>query len=87
MLKSTPSPDEALACESASISSTRFSSVASDAARFMEVVVLPTPPFWLAKAMILLMMLNGLRVRGECMEILCAISALYNRECYRLLGC
>lgn len=64
LLRSTPSPDEALACESASISSTRFSSVASEAARFIEVVVLPTPPFWLAKAMILLMMLKGVKDEG-----------------------
>lgn len=35
------------------MSSTRFSSVASEAARFIEVVVFPTPPFWLANAMIL----------------------------------
>ena len=51
-LMSTPSPLEALACGSASTTSTVFSSVASEAARLMVVVVLPTPPFWLAKAMI-----------------------------------
>ena len=49
-----PSPEEALACESASTSNTFFSKVANDAARLMAVVVFPTPPFWLAKAMILL---------------------------------
>ena len=50
--RSTPSPDEAFACGSASITNTFFSSVANDAAKFMVVVVFPTPPFWLAKAII-----------------------------------
>ena len=47
-----PRPDEAFACGSASITSTFFSNAASDAARFIAVVVLPTPPFWFANAMI-----------------------------------
>jgi hypothetical protein len=44
-LMSTPKPEEALACGSASTTSTFFSSVASEAARLIVVVVFPTPPF------------------------------------------
>src|ERR1700757_4236648 len=43
-----PSPVEALPCGSESISSTRSPTAASAVPRFMAVVVLPTPPFWLA---------------------------------------
>jgi hypothetical protein len=49
---STPRPLEALACGSASTTSTLFSSVANEAAKLMVVVVFPTPPFWFAKAII-----------------------------------
>src|SRR5690606_2353674 len=42
-------------CGSASTSSVFRSAMASEAARFTAVVVLPTPPFWLAIAMILAM--------------------------------
>ena len=38
---------------SQSISRTFFSITARDAAKFMAVVVFPTPPFWLAMAIIL----------------------------------
>ena len=48
---STPQPMVALPCGSQSISSTRRCVAASEAARFTAVVVLPTPPFWLAIAM------------------------------------
>ena len=48
---STPQPIVALPCGSLSISSTRRWVAASEAARFTAVVVLPTPPFWLATAM------------------------------------
>src|SRR5512139_3721080 len=41
----------ALPCGSLSISSTLRCVAASDAARLTAVVVLPTPPFWLATAM------------------------------------
>ena len=41
---------EALPCGSASISSTRSPTAASAVPRLMAVVVLPTPPFWLATA-------------------------------------
>ena len=49
---STPRPLEALACGSASMTRTFFSRVASEAARLIVVVVLPTPPFWFAITMI-----------------------------------
>ena len=52
MRTSTPKPDEALACGSASMRRVFFSSVASEADRFMAEVVLPTPPFWFVNAMI-----------------------------------
>ena len=45
------SPVEALPWGSRSISRTRRPASASDAAKFIAVVVLPTPPFWLAIAM------------------------------------
>jgi len=48
---STPLPMVALPCESRSTSSTRRGAAARAAARFTAVVVLPTPPFWLAMAM------------------------------------
>ena len=50
---SIPNPELALACGSASINKTFFSKTPSDAAKLTEVVVFPTPPFWLAIAMIL----------------------------------
>src|SRR5262245_44232352 len=48
---STPQPMVALPWGSRSISSTRRCVAASEAARFTAVVVLPTPPFWFATAM------------------------------------
>src|SRR6185437_10485849 len=47
---STPEAMVALPCGSRSTSSTRRFAAASAAARFTLVVVLPTPPFWLATA-------------------------------------
>ncbi len=47
---STPEPIVAFDCGSRSISSTRRCVAASDAARFTQVVVLPTPPFWFVTA-------------------------------------
>src|SRR5690554_7737697 len=47
-----PRPVEALPCGSRSRSSTRRPILASAAPRLIAVVVLPTPPFWLAMAMI-----------------------------------
>src|SRR5690606_12615671 len=49
---SMPSPVEALPCGSRSTSRTLSPSSASAAERLIAVVVLPTPPFWLATAMI-----------------------------------
>src|SRR5262245_5537424 len=49
----TPSPVDALPCGSMSTSRTRKPSSASAAATFTAVVVLPTPPFWLATAITL----------------------------------
>ena len=48
-----PTPLVRLACGSTSTRRTRRSARASDAPRLMAVVVLPTPPFWLATAIIL----------------------------------
>src|SRR5712671_977983 len=45
-----PSPVEALPCGSRSMMSTRSPMAASAVPRLMAVVVLPTPPFWLAMA-------------------------------------
>ena len=47
-----PSPVPALPCGSISTSRTRRCVAASDAARLTQVVVLPTPPFWFATAII-----------------------------------
>ena len=44
--------DDALPCGSKSTSSTRYPRDATDAARLIAVVVLPTPPFWFATATI-----------------------------------
>src|SRR5437868_1134953 len=45
-----PSPVEALPCGSRSTISTRSPTAASAVPRLIAVVVLPTPPFWLATA-------------------------------------
>src|SRR4029077_14404261 len=45
-----PKPVDALPCGSRSISSTRSPTAARAVARLIAVVVLPTPPFWLAIA-------------------------------------
>src|SRR5690606_39480855 len=47
---STPLPLVALPCGSRSMSSTLRLVATSEAARLMQVVVLATPPFWLAMA-------------------------------------
>src|SRR6266850_3764735 len=51
-----PRPVEALPCGSRSMISTRSPMAASAVPRLIAVVVLPTPPFWLAMA----------RMRGSC---------------------
>src|SRR3990167_7359002 len=48
-----PSPVVLFPCGSTSTSSVFFSATASEAPRLTAVVVFPTPPFWLAIAMIL----------------------------------
>src|SRR5689334_18507531 len=45
-----PSPVLAFPCGSKSMTRTRFFAAASAVARLIAVVVLPTPPFWLASA-------------------------------------
>src|SRR3989304_5148243 len=49
-VRERPSPDVAFPCGSMSTSSVRLSAAARHAARFIAVVVLPTPPFWLVTA-------------------------------------
>ena len=61
---STPQPMVALPCGSMSMSSTRRRVAANDAARFTAVVVLPTPPFWFATAMMRFM--AGILLREPC---------------------
>src|SRR5579862_7039425 len=55
-----PTPLVRLPCGSMSTRRTRRSAKANEAARLIAVVVLPTPPFWLATAMILVMSKGGL---------------------------
>ena len=59
------SPDDALACGSASMSSTFRSKAANEAAKLIVVVVYPTPPFWLAIAMILPIIVLFLQGKGN----------------------
>ena len=49
---STPRPEVVLAWGSKSQTSTRIPSSFRAAARFTQVVVFPTPPFWLTIAMV-----------------------------------
>src|SRR3546814_17056886 len=52
-----PSPVEALPCGSRSIISVRQPVAASAVARLIAVVVLPTPPFWFATAILIILFL------------------------------
>ena len=54
---SEPIPLVALACGSRSMSSTLCPRAASPAERLIAVVVLPTPPFWLAVATIFIFLI------------------------------
>jgi hypothetical protein len=66
---STPRPLVALACGSRSTSRTFFPSSARAALRLIEVVVLPTPPFWFATAIIFTRAVLGMErrvARGSC---------------------
>ena len=58
LTSSTPRPDVALACGSASIRRTLFSNTPSADARLTAVVVLPTPPFWFATPIIFAININ-----------------------------
>src|SRR5207342_493442 len=73
---STPLPIVALPCGSRSTSNTRFGVRARAAARFTEVVVLPTPPFWLATAMMR-------AVTARCPPVVrrCSVEAAGSRLC------
>ena len=67
-----PLPVVALPCGSRSMTSTRLFRAASEAARLTVVVVLPTPPFWLATAMMFaLMCFAGWKfyIAGNCTVI------------------
>lgn len=46
MLASSPTPEVAFACGSASMSKTFLPNFAIEADRLIAVVVFPTPPFW-----------------------------------------
>src|ERR1035437_865244 len=59
-----PRPLVALACGSRSNSRTRRPTAATQAARLTAVVVLPTPPFWLATAITLVGTRKEYRNRG-----------------------
>src|SRR5580698_10248807 len=72
--RAKPSPPVELACGSQSTSNTRHSAAASEAAKLIDVVVFPTPPFWFAMAMTrdilarreLYNRLDGCAGRGGC---------------------
>src|SRR6056297_1255785 len=61
----TPTPELEFPCGSMSITSVRCSATASDAPRLIAVVVLPTPPFWFAMAIIRAMRCLGAPENGE----------------------
>src|ERR1700694_805476 len=69
-----PRPLVEFDCGSQSTSSVLTSAAASEAARLMAVVVLPTPPFWLATAMTRPMILFLCVARRIC-ERVCEINA------------
>src|SRR5947207_2419141 len=56
-----PTPEVAFACGSRSTSRTFRSQAANEAPRLMAVVVFPTPPFWFASEMILVIVPRGTR--------------------------
>ncbi len=56
---SIPRPEVQFACESRSMSRTRWPRNARACERFMAVVVLPTPPFWFPMAMTFTSRKNG----------------------------
>src|SRR5713101_1667560 len=82
-----PRPLVEFDCGSQSTSSVLTSAAASEAARLMAVVVLPTPPFWLATAMTRPMILflcvarQDMRtgLRNQC-QILCKSRRVFHVE-------
>ena len=71
---STPAPVVALPCGSRSTSSTRRFIAARLAARLTAVVVLPTPPFWFATAMMRVTLRSPLRAAPCTIRWRCASS-------------
>src|ERR1700744_5991805 len=61
---SKPMPEVELACGSASTNNVLYSRTAKLAARLIDDVVFPTPPFWLAKAIILLILCVPIFITG-----------------------
>src|SRR5687768_2693302 len=59
-------PEVALACGSASTNNVLCSKAAKLAARLIAVVVLPTPPFWFATAIIFPILILLLRLNLYC---------------------
>src|ERR1700719_1675522 len=72
-----PRPLVEFDCGSQSTSSVLTSAAASEAARLMAVVVLPTPPFWLATAMTRPMILLFVLLRVRICERVCEINARF----------
>src|SRR6266849_6650692 len=70
-----PRPLVEFDCGSQSTSSVLTSAAAREAARLMAVVVLPTPPFWLATAMTRPMILFSVCLRVRICERVCEINA------------
>src|SRR5713226_8368426 len=72
-----PRPLVEFDCGSQSTSSVLTSAAASEAARLMAVVVLPTPPFWLATAMTRPMVLSFVLLRVRICERVYEINARF----------
>src|SRR5271157_3093036 len=70
-----PRPLVEFDCGSQSTSRVLTSAAASDAARLMAVVVLPTPPFWLATAMTRPMILFSICCGPEYAQCACESNA------------
>src|ERR1700732_3271279 len=72
-----PRPLVEFDCGSQSTRSVLTSAAASEAARLMAVVVLPTPPFWLATAMTRPMILSVALLRVRICELVYEINARF----------
>src|SRR5688572_14197751 len=87
---SYPMPEVALACGSASTNKVLCSKAAKLAARLMAEVVLPTPPFWFATAIIfpILILLLRLNLYCNCLAYFHkdqVFTRLFCGICYRFL--